>query len=445
MSDPVQRPRFFEGQVLAAEDLTAGLDYTRAQLARHNRLAHRAGIVSGLGLIGTPRSSGDVHWVDVSVSPGMAIDGTGREIVLPDAQLLDERAFERRRVAVGDPEAWYPVVIAGTDLGVVPPPSTRKCTPARANRTVEGWQIDFGAPGFEVDLDKQKAPDVEDGAGGEPGTPRWWILLGFVKWDATLHRFTAVADESRGIARRWIGVRADEVEGRGGSILVRTRAASATPMSAAAFVEGKQGAALELGTAGARELTPRMTIDCEGEIASFAGQISLRAGALGVPGVPVAAIARTGEGGTLTFGVQNSTGQLDKLLAVDEHGNLTIAGRFSGDVATRSFQTVKIASGVAWDGMVLPLPEGVTQAQLDRGEVRLHVQVSPRAVGTRPWDADPSISDWIGSTGELWVDDDRRVHCRVHWLGFPPNNTRITEQLAGSCNFTVTAVSLPPS
>ena len=445
MADPVQRPRFFEGQVLAAEDLTAGLDYTRAQAARHNRLVHRWGIVSGLTLTATTRTGSGASWVEVSVSAGMALDGTGREIVVPDAELLDERAFERKRVAVGDPDAWYPVVIAGADLGVVPPPSTRKCTPARANRTAEGWQIDFGAPGFETTLDQQRAPDVDDGAGGAVGTPRWWILLGFVKWDATLRRFIAVADESGGIARRWAGVRADEVEGRGGRLLLRTRGAQVAPKSAASIDEGKLGAALRLGSAdlGGR-LAPRIAIDSEGTIESFAGKLSLRSGAAGIAGVPVAELVDTPNGGTFAFGVQQANGQLTKLLSVDEQGNLTIAGRFTGELATRSFQTIKLATGVAWHGTLLPLPEGVTQAQVDRGEVRLHVQVTPRAVGTRPWDANPAIPHWMGSVSELWVTDERRVHCRVQWLGFPPNNTRVVENLAGACDFVVTAVSLPP-
>lgn len=445
MADPVQRPRFYEGQVLGADDLTAGLDYTRAQAARHNRLVHRWGIVSGLSLTATPRSSAGASWIEVSVSPGMAIDGTGREIIVPETELLDERAFERRRVAVGDPEAWYPVVIAGADQGAVPPPTTRKCSPARASRTIEGWQLDFGAPGFEAGLAEQAIPPVDAGAGGATGSPRWWILLGFVQWNATLRRFTAAANEFAGIGRTWLGVRADEVEARGGHLLLRTRAAQSGPRSAAAIDEGKLGAALQLGTADERgHVSPRMTLDSDGTVESLAGKLSLRAGAAGVAGVPVAEVTGTAAGGTFTFGLQQAGGALAKLLTVDEQGNLTIAGRFSGDIATRSFQTVKIASGIASDGMRLPLPDGVTQEQVDRGEVRLHVQVTPRAVGSRPWDGDPSILVWIGSTSELWVDADRRVHCRVHWVGFPLNNTRVLSNISGSCDFLVTAVSMPP-
>lgn len=443
MTDPIQRPRYYEGQVLGADDLTAGLDYTRAQAARHNRLVHRWGIVSGLALTATPRTGAGASWVEVTMGAGMAIDGTGREIVVPDDVLLDERAFERRRITVGDPEAWYPVVIAGTDLGALPPPVTRKCTPARASRTTEGWQLDFAAPGFEVNLETQTVPAVDAGAGGASGSPRWWILIGYVKWDAALRRFTAIADEYAGVGRRWIGVRADEIEGRGGRVLVRTRAAQAAQRSAAAVVEGKLGATLQLGTADLRgHLSPRVSIDSEGTIESVAGKLALRTGSARVANVPVAEIAKVEGGGTFTFGLQQANNQLAKLMTVDEHGNLTIAGRFTGELAPGSAQSVRIASGVASHGTVLPLPEGVTQAQVDNGEVRLHVQVTPRVVGERPWDAPPSVPHWLGSPSELWVDGDRRVHCRVHWIGFQ-GSVHYAWNTDGVCDFVLTAVSLP--
>ncbi|MFN0251514.1 MAG: hypothetical protein ACKV2T_31860 [Kofleriaceae bacterium] len=441
MSDPIQRPRYYEGQVLAADDLTAGLDYTRAQAARHNRLVHRWGIVDGLALTTTPRSGGGANWVEVRVSAGMALDGTGREIIVPEDVLLDERAFERRRVTVGDPDALYPVVIAGTDLGATPPPTTRKCTPARASRTIEGWTLDFAAPGFETHLEAQTAPRVDAGAGGALGSARWWVLLGYVKWDATLRRFTAIAHENAGVGRTWIGVRADEVEGRGGRVLIRTRAVATSQRSAAALVEGKLGAALQLGTADQRgHLSPRVSIDSEGTIESSAGKLAMRAGAAGIANVPVAEIAKVETGGTFTFGLQQPGGQLAKLMFVDEHGNLTIAGRFTGAFA--SVPSVRVASGVASHGTILPLPEGVTQAQVDAGQVRLHVQVTPRACGARPWDAPATIPNWVGSPSELWVDGDRRVHCRVHWIAFVGSAPRAWNT-DGVCDFVVTAVSLP--
>ena len=50
-----ERPAFFEGQILAAADLTSAVDYGRAQVARHERYLHSWGIAEGLELTTTPR------------------------------------------------------------------------------------------------------------------------------------------------------------------------------------------------------------------------------------------------------------------------------------------------------------------------------------------------------------------------------------------------------
>ena len=47
-----ERPRFFEGQFLGADDLDAFLRYAREQDARHMLGAHTWGIVTGIELVG---------------------------------------------------------------------------------------------------------------------------------------------------------------------------------------------------------------------------------------------------------------------------------------------------------------------------------------------------------------------------------------------------------
>src|SRR2546430_15504766 len=58
MADP-QRPRYFEGQVLAAADLTAAVDYARNRAARHDRYLHDWGIAEGLALSTEPMTDPD--------------------------------------------------------------------------------------------------------------------------------------------------------------------------------------------------------------------------------------------------------------------------------------------------------------------------------------------------------------------------------------------------
>src|SRR3954471_11968309 len=76
MTDPVRRLHYFSGQSLSPEDLQAEQDYHREMRYLHNRLLGQ-GVVSGLDVTAGDGSS-------VIVSPGLAIDGYGRELVLPE-------------------------------------------------------------------------------------------------------------------------------------------------------------------------------------------------------------------------------------------------------------------------------------------------------------------------------------------------------------------------
>jgi hypothetical protein len=73
MAAPPTRVHFFEGQLLAAADLAAEQEYHRGMRYLHNRL-HGYGTVSGLDVT--------VFRGSVRLSPGMAIDVLGREILV---------------------------------------------------------------------------------------------------------------------------------------------------------------------------------------------------------------------------------------------------------------------------------------------------------------------------------------------------------------------------
>jgi hypothetical protein len=83
-TDPatLERPRYFAGQAITAEDLTQEQIYFREKLRRHNRLLHGWGIICGLDV----GAAGGCH---VQISPGYAIDQTGEEIVIPEPVRLD--------------------------------------------------------------------------------------------------------------------------------------------------------------------------------------------------------------------------------------------------------------------------------------------------------------------------------------------------------------------
>jgi hypothetical protein len=85
MSDipSLSRPAFFDGQSLAAVDLTAVQAYHRDLLWLHQRTLHSWGIASGFAVSG---AKGDKS---VSIQPGYAVDSQGRSIVLDSARSLD--------------------------------------------------------------------------------------------------------------------------------------------------------------------------------------------------------------------------------------------------------------------------------------------------------------------------------------------------------------------
>src|SRR5438876_3868305 len=76
--DMPQRMRFFSGQLLTAKDFETEQMYQIEMRRLHNRSLHGAGIVDGLRVSAEDSQSGAV----VVVSPGLALDGLGREIVV---------------------------------------------------------------------------------------------------------------------------------------------------------------------------------------------------------------------------------------------------------------------------------------------------------------------------------------------------------------------------
>jgi hypothetical protein len=79
--DQAQRPQFYEGQYLGAQDLAATVEYSRLLEQRHSLGVHTWGIAIGLTLVETPTPDGSGA-VTVTISPGYAWDGFGRPIVV---------------------------------------------------------------------------------------------------------------------------------------------------------------------------------------------------------------------------------------------------------------------------------------------------------------------------------------------------------------------------
>lgn len=88
-----ERPSFFEGQYLGADDLQAFLKYARESDARHVLGAHTWGIVAGIELV---ESTSPVGEVEYSLSPGVAVDGYGRLLVVTTPYKLTTDLFAQQ-------------------------------------------------------------------------------------------------------------------------------------------------------------------------------------------------------------------------------------------------------------------------------------------------------------------------------------------------------------
>ncbi len=81
------RNRYFTGKFLSPDDFEQEQSYHRTKHRRHNRLLHGVGIVRGLGVgLEQPPDGGDPAIV---VSPGLAIDSNGEELVVCEPAKLD--------------------------------------------------------------------------------------------------------------------------------------------------------------------------------------------------------------------------------------------------------------------------------------------------------------------------------------------------------------------
>lgn len=202
------RVRFADRQFLHAADLRDEQRYHRAARWRHNRAVHSWGVVAGLE-VNVEEADGRFR---ATVGPGMALDGYGRELVVPyrltaDARLDPDTAYDVwLEYAEGEPSPGRPA-------GSCPRPDDRparteerprvRVTPRTRRQNPDPSRPDAVPPG-DLDIGPDRSPP--DGApwpvflagvaprpGGESAAARWAV------------------DEAE---RRWAGLVAERIESR---------------------------------------------------------------------------------------------------------------------------------------------------------------------------------------------------------------------------------------
>jgi len=76
------RLHYFDGRLVTAADFRAEQNYQREKLWLHNRMLHGYGIVAGLEVAMHANADGAAQ---IEIAPGYALDGYGRELIVPDA------------------------------------------------------------------------------------------------------------------------------------------------------------------------------------------------------------------------------------------------------------------------------------------------------------------------------------------------------------------------
>jgi hypothetical protein len=377
----VARPSFYEGQVLSAADLDLGQEYGRAALSRHERYLHTPGIATGLEL----RVDESTGAVQVRLSAGMAIDATGRQIVVDREETLSPEELDSQGVLIPadtdpavkqDDRPWHPVFLSARDESATPPSFTRGCgSNAQPNRTNESYAISFGFPGEEAG--NGTVAEISDGP--QPSASAR-VLIGYVQWDGATNFAKAEAMPPNNPPTPYAGVRADEVVARSGALAIRA----------------------DLGQTRAKR--PALVMDGE-------------------------------NGGEMRFGLQDDKGKVVKVFSVDAAGNLFLSGAITGPIGKNSMWA---ESGTVFDGMLIPLPAGVPQDQVAAGQIVLHVTVSPRRTADlRP----PGVSTgtFIKEAFECRVEG-RRAFVRDRWFSVSSLATLAAPTLVpAACDYVIVA------
>ncbi len=210
------RPVFVDGAILAAADLS-GLESTaRDRDARHARHLHTPGVCAGLELVTEDRqTTAGAEYVDVTLTAGYAVDGTGRELVLDaDQQLSPDRFLADNPNPAAEAgetfSVWHPVFVRGLDSSVPGAPQPTVCATGGRAGVEEIVEVEFGRPG-DTDLD-QPVPAPDAG----PGDGAWRVLVGFVRLDTAITRFHEVGTSVDGLTVSGAGAKASLVAGTGG-------------------------------------------------------------------------------------------------------------------------------------------------------------------------------------------------------------------------------------
>ncbi len=268
------RPRFFEGQYLGADDLTAVVEHARVSDARHSLGAHTWGIAIGLHLTEVTQPGGELQ---VFIQPGYGWDGFARPVVVLAPYAIPAALFEKvvYNPVLDEPSGrLFPIWLRYREAeSREPGPGFELCNSRDQNsRIQETFVVEMGdrAPedlrdnitvaGLSVKAEEAyRALDPSERLIYDASIPhqafpagtlrtRWLIPLGFVRWKPGVlitspgaFQPLSIADHAAAAALRvHIGVVAEAVQAPAGHIRLKNRVVAPSTVSSRdlVWVEG---------------------------------------------------------------------------------------------------------------------------------------------------------------------------------------------------------------
>jgi len=256
----VNRVHYFPRQVLRTQDFVDEQAYHLEARRRHNIGQHIWGIVSGFELRKDPDGV-------ALVTPGFAIDGFGRELVLPAGRAITASAFDEKLAESLD--IWAVYSRTAGDLG---DPAYQPCV-SKDQRTPYRWSeiasIESTRAGDDLRLDPElgipecrQPPDVStddlnfDPTRVAPDDPsvRWPVFLGRITRTRSADKTDFVIDTS---GRPYAGARAEAVVTPAGGASLQIGDACDNAYRLAFFLRDE--------TLNPPQLVPRLTLGRNGD------------------------------------------------------------------------------------------------------------------------------------------------------------------------------------
>ena len=187
----IERLRFFDGERLGSADWQAEQAYHVAMRRMHNGRVHIPGIVDGLMLDVDPDSAPGATFY--SISPGLALDERGREIVLEAPYVLrPEVDLTRQGLKSGTANVW----LCYRESSTTPPAAGyRLCNETnQSTRWREGFEV-------VVAMQSGSGPMVDPGKG--------CVLVGTLLLDSSSGSLQINSVAS--INRTYVGIRAQKI------------------------------------------------------------------------------------------------------------------------------------------------------------------------------------------------------------------------------------------